>query len=212
MKNKKIKSRWFRRFEKYLIKLQEILEKKNWRFSIFFKHPVHSLYKILCNISYRSELFEFGKWKDWIENHWFREFKKNEKRSRCLWESKKKWESNWGKDRFSGIKQIRGIRRKCIFRELEERGEVCYAVVLLGHMGILSSSRFQKIKISGEKFLKKIMVVSNAMDKIRIICTTQCSLSHFDQLVQIINILDSNARRIIMLETIILFLLNDINH
>lgn len=71
---------------------------------------------------------------------------------------------------------------------------------------------FSEIKISGEKFLKKIMVVSNAMDKIRIICTTQCSLSHFDQLVQIINILDSNARRIIMLETIILFLLNDINH
>lgn len=29
LKNKKIKSRWFRRFEKYLIKLQEILEKKN---------------------------------------------------------------------------------------------------------------------------------------------------------------------------------------
>lgn len=65
----------------------------------------------------------------------------NLKRLRYLRESKKKWESNWRKNRFSGIKQIRGTRRKCIFRELEERGEVCYAVVLLGHMGILSSSR-----------------------------------------------------------------------
>lgn len=73
-----------------------------------------------------------------IKNHWFGEFKRKKKRLRCLRESeKKKWEPNWRKGRFSreSNKLEEDSGRKCIFRELEERGEV----VLLGHMGILSS-------------------------------------------------------------------------
>lgn len=53
MKNKKIKSRWFRRFEKYLIKLQEILEKK--KLKIFYILNILFIHYIRYYVTYLTD-------------------------------------------------------------------------------------------------------------------------------------------------------------